>query len=169
MYRTTLIFAILSMSLHVAYAEDSIAKLPPGAVPYEKEVLLAGLSPSSPMKETGYKFVEKNGVTILVGPWRQSLSTGDIVMSGFYDNDGKKTGTWKQYFPGGVLHSEMNYVADILSGQILMYTPMGKLALIGYNVNGKLEGIVVKISPNGRVASAERFKEGVVVEKLSEP
>lgn len=164
MHRAVYVFILISFSLPLLSAEVS-TEIPKGATPFEenKEIILDGVK-TIVGKESGYRLVIE-GKAVLVGPWKATSPDGTPSMSGFYDNAGRKTGTWTQYLDGKPLIVG-SFLEGVAHGPVKSYDKSGNLAGILWNEKGKQDGLSITLSPEGKILSVEKRKDGKVIETL---
>ena len=78
---------------------------------------------------------------------------------------GKKTGTWKRYYPNDKLEEVANYKANRLHGTFEKYQKNGQLAYKGNYLMNKRTGTWTYYSKNGNPESEEDYQSGVIVER----
>lgn len=160
----TKIVSLLAFMCALHSAESQTHELPPGATPFEEVSEIGDNSVKVQIKTAGYK-LEAGGKKILVGPWKAMLGE-TVSQDGFYDKEGKKTGTWTKYFANGKPYLVMNYKSDVLDGFFTAFGPEGKPMAIKWFVDGKAIGLGVNLSADGKVVSAEKYKNGEVTEVI---
>ena len=164
---------LLSLLVTVALVADegAPAAIPAGAVPFEETIDLetGKLNPPATSahmaKNAGYK-LQKDGEAILVGPWKSTLSTGELTQAGFYDNTGKMTGVWKWYAPDGKVMRQLSFKDGLPHGLLIGFHPDGMPAFIGWNANGKPDGISVNIAPDGKIVHVDQRKAGELIKSI---
>jgi hypothetical protein len=160
-----LILSILATGVLVADEADPTT-LPAGAVPFQETVELPDKSLKLAAKNSGYK-LQVNGATVLVGPWKSSLPTGEVVISGFYDPQGKKTGVWKTYTPDGKVMQLETFKNGVPNGLIISFRPDGIPAYAGWSLNGRQEGISASFSEDGKIVHVEQLKDGILLKNIN--
>jgi hypothetical protein len=158
------IMLCLLVSAMISADDSNPPAIPAGAVPYEETVELPDKSLTLTTKISGYK-LQINGRSVVVGPWKEALPTGEVIRSGFYDKDGKKTGVWKTCADGKTL-TLMTFQADQQNGLCMTFRPDGIPAFVGWFKDGRLDGLSVRMSADGRITQAENHKDGKVTESI---
>jgi len=165
-YRIICAFIFMLAPLSIIAAEAGVAGLPEGATPFEenKEIILDGVK-TVVGKASGYRLTIGDK-TVLVGPWKATSANGTPSISGFYDNVGRKTGSWTQYQEEGKPFIVGSFVDGVAHGPVISYHKNGNLAGILWNEKGKQDGISVTLSPEGKIIAVEKRKDGKATETL---
>ncbi len=166
MYRCFFSFIFLLVPFCIMAAEAGTAGVPEGAVPFDenKEIILDGVK-TVVGKVAGYRLIIGDK-TVLVGPWKATSPNGAPSMSGFYDNVGRKTGSWIQYQEDGKPFIVGSFLDGVAHGPVMSYHKNGNLAGILWNEKGKQDGINISLSPEGKVIAVEKRKDGKVTEAI---
>ena len=84
----------------------------------------------------------------------------DGQFNGLIEN-GKREGSWVQYFDNGLLYFKGDYKNGKREGYWVTYNYDGKLQYITNHKNGKLEGSWVRYWRNGKLLSKGNFKNNM--------
>ena len=88
------------------------------------------------------------------------FANGILRYEGITDEDGKRQGLWKEYYPTGNLKSEGNYINSNQEGIWKFYFENQKIEVNGTYKNGKKEGTWYWYYPNGTVLQEENWSKG---------
>ena len=88
------------------------------------------------------------------------FATGVLKYEGITDEDGKRQGVWKEFYPNGELKSEGNYVNSKQEGVWNFYFENQKIEVKGSYKNGKKEGRWYWNYPNGALLQEENWRNG---------
>lgn len=93
---------------------------------------------------------------------------GKVVAEGILSEDGRRQGTWKEYYSDGRIKSTGNFTNDRRTGDWVFYHPNGLIEQTGtYTDEGLLTGRWQWYHPNGQLHRDESYREGIS-EGLSE-
>lgn len=81
---------------------------------------------------------------------------GHLSSNGTY-KDGNPTGVFLEYYPNGVISSEINYDEDMIPFK--KYYPDGKIKVDGTMVEGRLFGSAKSYFPNGKIETIGSYNE----------
>ncbi len=95
-----------------------------------------------------------------VGKWYWMNDSTRI--EGKYE-DGKRTGTWKTFYPNGKLKIEEHYADDMLNGKVIYYWENGSRMAEYIYINDLLDGNAYRYDENGTPTSITTYKMGVEV------
>lgn len=166
--------ALISCTVIFAHTADEqlplgdgplIQELPKDATPFEEVKVIRGAGATLSLKTIGFK-AEIGGKKQLVGPWRVEMSDGTPYQTGFYDKEGRQTGTWTSYHPNAKPALVSNFLVGLAHGAVIAYDEQGHLVSMSWNSKGVMVGISVQLTPDGKVVTAERYKDGKVVETM---
>jgi antitoxin component YwqK of YwqJK toxin-antitoxin module len=108
---------------------------------------------------TGQGIMNEQGIR--TGPWKELYPDGKTKAEGMY-KDGKKTGRWKYYYPDGTIEQEGAYDDDgNLTGEWKWYYNSGKLMRQESYLNGLLDGFSVEYDESGLLVSQGEYIEGL--------
>ena len=71
--------------------------------------------------------------------------------------DNKRTGTWKKYYPTGVLQSQIDYIENHPYGSYITYYPNSKVEEAGFWAANKNTGDFKRFHENGQLAQEFKF------------
>ena len=78
----------------------------------------------------------------------------------FYDDEGKKTGTQKQWYPDGTLQLELHYCKGLEQGEFRTWHANGKIKLKWHYKNGRKHGVCIKKDKDGNLVYKKQYKNG---------
>jgi antitoxin component YwqK of YwqJK toxin-antitoxin module/Tfp pilus assembly protein PilF len=96
----------------------------------------------------------------LVGPWTIYHSNGNPKSVGLFDDEGKRTGTWKFYNIHGGLGGTEEWKAGVQWGEDITYNSKGVLIRKTYFKNDKEEGERQEYYSIGPLSSTQEYKNG---------
>jgi len=163
--KCALILIALFATMNAILSQDQAHE---GATAFKRNKALPDKSITGESIETGFA-KSVNGKELLVGPWQLSLSTGEVVESGVYDSEGKKTDTWRRFDLNGKVTLESTYKADELNGPFTAYGAGGAIMVRAFYVNGKPDGMLIRFDAAGRVTKISRYRAGEVTETIDGP
>ena len=85
---------------------------------------------------------------------------GNLLASGNENEDGKKSGLWKEYYVNGSIRSEGNYIADKKNGKWTYFFENGEEEQEGYFKNGKYDGLWQWYYDTGELKRNENYYNG---------
>jgi len=88
------------------------------------------------------------------------FANGILKYEGITDEDGKRQGLWKEFYPTGELKSEGHYVNSKQEGVWKFYFENQKVEVKGSYKNGKKEGAWYWYYPNGALLQEENWSNG---------
>ena len=88
------------------------------------------------------------------------FANGILRYEGITDEDGKRQGYWKEFYPTGELKSEGNYIDSKQDGGWKFYFENQKIEVTGRYKNGKKEGTWYWYYPNGELLQEENWIGG---------
>jgi len=88
------------------------------------------------------------------------FTNGILKFEGITDEDGKRQGHWREFYPSGELKSQGNYVNSNQEGEWKFYFENQKIEIKGKYINGKKEGTWVWYYPNGAMLQEENWHRG---------
>jgi antitoxin component YwqK of YwqJK toxin-antitoxin module len=91
-------------------------------------------------------------------------SNGDVFETLSFVGD-KKSGEWKQYYPGNLLKARGNFQNGLLQGQITYFYENGKKYMEGVYHQDVRHGIFLYFEESGRIKMRLRYKWGVLNEE----
>ena len=128
---------------------------------YEKsEVVLYYLPDSIPQMKVYYK---KNGDKEYIAKEDKFFRNGQIMQSGYFDQNHKKTGKWITYFGDGKIQRIEHYKEDMKNGKFIEYYPTGKKM---YEANYKMglpDGKWIIYNVDGKINSKLIYKNGDLI------
>jgi antitoxin component YwqK of YwqJK toxin-antitoxin module len=87
---------------------------------------------------------------------------GVIAGEGIVKDDGNRDGPWKDFYAGGSLKAEGNYVNGIQTGEWKYYHQNGKIEQTGrFGKQGKYEGTWKWYFDNGQLLKEENYRNGL--------
>lgn len=87
---------------------------------------------------------------------------GDLIGEGIYDERGYQQGKWKEFYPGGELRAEGEYIDGRRNGEWIFYHQNGKIEQKGKFLKGaKPSGNWVWYYESGNLLREEKFTAGV--------
>ncbi|RKR84568.1 MORN repeat protein [Mucilaginibacter gracilis] len=89
------------------------------------------------------------------------FNTGEKLMLRNF-KDGKKEGSFEQWWPNGNLHYLFNYKGDKMDGRQMVFYPNGKHRQESNFLDGKEEGIQRQWAANGSLLSNYTIKNGTL-------
>lgn len=95
-----------------------------------------------------------------IGTWNYFNSAGSLSGEHFYTSDGKKTGTWKDYYSDGELFSELTYENGVAEGFYKAYFKNGKLKTFNDTKNDKIHGLARDYFFDGTLRAETSYKDG---------
>jgi antitoxin component YwqK of YwqJK toxin-antitoxin module len=63
----------------------------------------------------------------MTGAWTWYRENDELMQTGAFDEDERKTGVWNRYHPNGALHDEGEYAAGSKTGEWKVYDSDGSL------------------------------------------
>ena len=88
------------------------------------------------------------------------FAKGILKYEGITDEDGKRQGLWREFYPTGELKSEGNYIDSKQDGGWKFYFENQKTEVEGRYKNGKKEGTWYWYYPNGEILQEENWNNG---------
>jgi len=88
------------------------------------------------------------------------FANGILKYDGITDENGKRQGIWKEFYPTGELKSEGEYLNSKQEGVWKFYFENQKVEIEGKYKNGKKEGAWYWYYPNGELLQEENWKNG---------
>jgi len=88
------------------------------------------------------------------------FNKGILRYEGITDEDGKRQGLWKEYYPTGELKSMGHYINSNQEGNWKFYFENQKIEVEGNYKNGKKEGAWYWYYPNGMTLQEENWTQG---------
>jgi antitoxin component YwqK of YwqJK toxin-antitoxin module len=88
------------------------------------------------------------------------FANGILKYEGITDEDGKRQGLWKEFYPTGEIKSEGNYVNSNKEEVWKFYFENQKIEVKGKYKNGKKEGTWYWYYPNGELLQEENWSKG---------
>jgi antitoxin component YwqK of YwqJK toxin-antitoxin module len=88
------------------------------------------------------------------------FANGVLRYEGITDEDGKRQGFWREFYPTGELKSEGNYINSKQDGVWKFYFENQKIEVEGRYANGKKEGVWHWYYPNGAMLQEENWRQG---------
>jgi antitoxin component YwqK of YwqJK toxin-antitoxin module len=88
------------------------------------------------------------------------FTNGVLKYEGITDEDGKRQGLWKEYYPTGELKSQGYYINSNTDGVWKFYFENQQIEVEGRYKNGKKEGTWFWYYPNGAVLQEENWSNG---------
>lgn len=85
---------------------------------------------------------------------------GVLISEGIIDEEGNRTGPWKDFSPGGVLIAEGNYTANRRTGTWKFYNNSGNLEQAGAYSSGRIDGTWRWYYPEGELLREEDYYQG---------
>ena len=94
------------------------------------------------------------------GYWEYFYETGAKSTEAYFDENGKRTGTWKWYHPTGEFKEQAVYENGVLKGPNSSYYKTGQLESKGQYVNDLDVGLRTTYNRWGALAQTENYKAG---------
>jgi antitoxin component YwqK of YwqJK toxin-antitoxin module len=135
-------FDLKDTLISTGYYKDAELKIPNGKFIYYRKIA----------RGPGFTFMGKLHVD----------SINYIHYTGYYIN-GVKTGTWVEYFPGGLKEVLRTYKNNLLDGLFQLYSSSGKVNTEGYYVKNKKEGDWHELNEDSTVRFTTVFKHDKLV------
>ena len=88
------------------------------------------------------------------------FANGILRYDGITDEDGKRQGLWKEYYPTGELKSQGHYINSKQEGDWKFYFENQRIEVEGRYKNGKKEGAWYWYYPNGNILQEENWNNG---------
>jgi antitoxin component YwqK of YwqJK toxin-antitoxin module len=88
------------------------------------------------------------------------FANGILRYEGITDEDGKRQGYWKEFYPTGELKSEGNYIDSKQDGGWKFYFENHNNEVEGRYINGKKEGTWYWFYQNGKILQEENWSNG---------
>jgi antitoxin component YwqK of YwqJK toxin-antitoxin module len=88
---------------------------------------------------------------------------GQLMSVGEYDNNFKKTGTWKYFFDDGKKQRIVDYKNGVKNGKYVEYYRSGKKMFEGEYKNGLPQGKWIIYNQNGKKVSISKYINGKIV------
>jgi antitoxin component YwqK of YwqJK toxin-antitoxin module/Tfp pilus assembly protein PilF len=101
-------------------------------------------------------FDEKKQINL--GKWLFFYANDIIKTEGTFDNNGKRTGEWREYYTDGVIKSNVTYKDGLAQGPYQIYYSNGQLKESGSYVNDKVDGKVIFYNNSGATKYISNFK-----------
>lgn len=114
----------------------------------------------------GYQNGQKNGVhrqfdedgnIISAELWQNDI----LLAEGLYDNQGRKQGIWKYYWPDGTLKATGKYINDSKDGEWKYFFEDGTLEQVGKYMFDQLDGVWRWYFKDGELRLEQNFFEGL--------
>ncbi|MDX5448464.1 MAG: tetratricopeptide repeat protein [Bacteroidota bacterium] len=77
-------------------------------------------------------------------------SGGTLRGTGYFDKNGKRTGTWRFYHANGNLEEELSYKDGEIDGESRVFDKQGRLTILQHFKEGKLDGDFESFYPTGQ-------------------
>jgi antitoxin component YwqK of YwqJK toxin-antitoxin module/tetratricopeptide (TPR) repeat protein len=94
------------------------------------------------------------------GSWEFYYPQGNLMATGQFDDQGKRTGEWTYYFYGHRLKSREHYAHGSLEGEQVYYFDNGLVSSREMYANGKPDGISTSNYRTGATYSVTQYKMG---------
>ena len=109
-------------------------------------------------------FISRKGILLkknepFFGTLRAVKKTGDIVFEQY--REGKKHGTFTQYYPNGTLRSKQRYKENRIHGAQTIWWPDGNKKTQGLYKKGRLNGSQTEWHSNGAIARKMHYRNGI--------
>ena len=95
-----------------------------------------------------------------LGEWTFWHRNQSIEKKGRYDDQGRETGEWIEYYPSQIEKARMTYVAGQLDGPVQVWHEKGTLATKGQYAGGKKVGLWETFHDNGAPATRATYVDG---------
>jgi antitoxin component YwqK of YwqJK toxin-antitoxin module len=95
-----------------------------------------------------------------LGEWTFWHRNQSVEKKGRYDDQGRETGDWVEYYPNQVEKARMSYVAGQLDGPMQVWHDKGTLASKGLYSGGKRVGLWETFHDNGAPATRATYVDG---------
>lgn len=97
-----------------------------------------------------------------LGEWTFWHRNQSIEKKGRYDDQGRETGEWVEYYPNQIEKARMTFVAGKLEGLMQVWHEKGTLASKGNYAGGKRVGLWETFHDNGAPATRATYVDGVL-------
>jgi len=95
-----------------------------------------------------------------LGEWTFWHRNQSVEKKGRYDDQGRETGEWVEYYPSQIEKSRAHYVAGQLDGLAQVWHEKGTLASKGNHAGGKRVGLWETFHDNGAPATRATYVDG---------
>ncbi|MDD5571571.1 MAG: hypothetical protein PHD97_10535 [Bacteroidales bacterium] len=104
----------------------------------------------------------------IISKEHKEYSKDDVLLiEGQYDEQGLKTGIWKEYYKNGKLSAEYCYKNGKLNGVYKSYHESGGVWCAGNYINDKKEGKFEVFNPDGKIILLCEYKNDKIIKRES--
>jgi len=104
-------------------------------------------------------YVQAGKDSLKFGSYTRFHTNREVAIMGQYDDKGRQTGLWKEFYRNGKPKMECPYLDGKKNGLLITYSENGKLLSKGLFSENKLSDTLLSFYPNGALKSKAFFKD----------